>query len=27
MEAEILKMTNSLISKNEVYGIITSGGS
>lgn len=27
MEAEILKMTANLISKNRVYGVITSGGS
>jgi glutamate/tyrosine decarboxylase-like PLP-dependent enzyme len=27
MEAELLKMTGSLISKNQVYGVITSGGS
>jgi sphinganine-1-phosphate aldolase len=27
MEAEVLKMTSSLISKNRAYGLITSGGS
>lgn len=27
MEAELLKMTGSLISKNKAYGVITSGGS
>lgn len=27
MEAELLKMTSSLISKNKAYGVITSGGS
>lgn len=27
MEAEVLRMTAQLISKNKAYGIITSGGS
>lgn len=27
MQAELLKMTASLISKNKAYGVITSGGS
>lgn len=27
MEAELLKMTSSLISKNKAFGVITSGGS
>ena len=27
MECEVLRMTNSLFSKNRAYGIVTSGGS
>jgi len=27
MEAEVLKMTANLISKNRVYGVLTGGGS
>ena len=27
MEAELLRMTGSLISKDRVYGVVTSGGS